>query len=285
MLINMTSIIIRGVMNNKARSVLLITGTSSAGKTLISKELATLLVEDVALLSVDDVLWNAVLEEANRMGIIHDGMSIELQQRLVMEHKREVFAVFLADDWQLPKQTFNKSAKSLTDQYGHVVVDTVFGYRGNFDDRTAFMQVMENVSMFSVLVYCSPLKLAQHVIERNGLSGHRQKRDLLFVMKQFPYLYQPAIAQEDSIAVVTQQEIDEALSMVLQHLQEDGVVGVDVQKSIDDIQKFYYETFGLESQSRVAITHRFKHDMVVNTGNLSLQQCAELIYAAYKDRG
>lgn len=265
-------------------AVIVLQGTSSSGKSSISAQLATLLAAQAPeTVSIDHFLWSAVIEKAKQLGLITADMPLAEMQKIVMTNKAVVFADFVKTNWLEPKKQCYQAVKNLALAGKLVILDTVLDEVGNSQEFAGFYAQMQGVPVFLVLVYCPPVNLAQHVFTRNSLVGYEQKRDIVFVLKQYCRLYMPT---EDAAALdtFTWADLQQCLATVTQDLQLTGATDAQLQAALADLTKTYQANYHLQAATPVVITAKRPYDFLVHTGQSSALACAQLIYAALLTR-
>ena len=265
-----------------AGSVVLLNGTSSAGKSSICTELKSLFIEDAVFWSIDYIAWAPLIEEAIRLGLIDEQMTIEEQCEIMLKHIEQLF---LACDsqWFGRLQKLYDHVRELALTHRYVVFDTVL-YDVKNKDVEYFWQQMQGIHVFSVLIYCSPAVMAQRVMQRNSGTAYEQKRDIISVIQSFCDLYAPAYLENEAIGILTVREVEDALSIIRNHLLESGTSDDLAEQKITDLRALYLKTFFAGDQKAVAIAPRFAHDFVIHTSELPSQECAQLIYDEFMKR-
>ncbi|MCX5924599.1 MAG: hypothetical protein NTZ68_04200 [Candidatus Dependentiae bacterium] len=269
------------VMNGNG-SIILINGHGSVGKSSISACLEKLFSDDAVFIGFDNqVLWPHAKKEALKLGLLKDSMTLEEQQKVLMECR---YKIIDEKNWMDFVREFHTLARALTEKYRYVILDTVLGVNDidvdNGQDVQDFVEKMQGINVFTVFVYASPSVHAQHLVERNCLPGYKNKRPIL-TMKDFFCMYKPATADGHIVDVLTKQEVERALEVLHNNLTEMGEPQDFIQKNIAEIRELYNKMFFVEKQDCVSIAPHLAYDMVVDTGKLSSQECALLIYKQF----
>lgn len=258
-------------------SVILLNGTSSAGKTSISQELIKILPENWVAISLDDVMIPAFIAEGKRLGFITDEMSLEQQYAQVAEHRSAIYVEFDRTNWVQPLRMLNNLVRQTALSGKSVVFDNILGTLDD-SDVADFYDSMQGIEVYSVLVYCSPAYLVHHVITRNHGASFGENRNILNPLKQFCCLYTTQDIQTvDSITSLSNKEVEYALHAAADHLFLTKPAS-DIHESIGNVRANYRATFtGLEHDATLYVASRLPHDFVVRCDVYTPKQCAHRI--------
>ena len=193
-------------------SIIILYGTSSSGKTSISRELGTILSGKWKVVGID-MFSNKTVSANSQM-------------------------------W--------KQVNKYISQDFNVVVDTV---------HTEFLtNTKQNANIFTVLTYCAPNILAQHVAKRNKENKKHDHRDLKKVLNQFYNKYRITDNKKSSIDTLYKTNIENSSdsTRTLKHFANDF------------FKKEYGPIVYIASQL-------YKYDFFINTGNYSINMCAQKI--------
>ncbi|HEV2600820.1 MAG TPA: hypothetical protein VGT41_00845 [Candidatus Babeliales bacterium] len=258
--------------SSKTGTVIVLNGTGSSGKTSISKLLQKQLQDSVTL-SIDDILWPAFKKEAQDLALINPQMSKEQIEQIIIEN---VNVLSPKVQWLMVLQQLYDQARFLARTHQYVILDTVFGIVDR-KDYDYFVQQMQGLTSLVVLVYCDPLHLAHHIVARNAGAKKEEMRDMLVHMRGFEAMYAPATLEDVVVETVTKQDVEYALRFVHDSLPEMGKSQAQVEQQVAEVRDLYFKTFFPDDMHEVQIASRFAFDMFVNTGNLSSQECVQLI--------
>lgn len=272
-------------MINTLGSIILLNGHGSVGKTSISSCLEKLFLDDAVFIGFDnEILWPHAKKEAVKLGLWNDNIPVEQQQKILMECR---YKIIIEKNWLDFVQEFNSLARLLVEKHRYVILDTVIGIKDvdidNGQDLFDFTQKMQGVDVFSVLVYAPPSVHAQYLVERNKLPGYHNKRPVVSSMNDFFYVYAPATS-DYVVDILTQQEIENALTILRNYLTQQGEQESFINAKVSEIRELYCNLFFLTQDDNIAIAPSFVHDLIVDTGKLSSQQCAQLIYERFFTR-
>jgi uridine kinase len=265
---------------NATGKIILLYGTSSAGKSSINRHLKNLLVDvDAVFVSVDEISWKPLIEQAKIFNLINDQMPKEEQYRIMMQHI-DMLDVACGDQWVVCLKNFYDKVKQLALTHEYVVLDTVFYVDGDADAQY-FLEQMRDIPKFCVLVYAPQDVIAQRVVQRNTGMVVEQKRDVVYALTCLYDLYVPVSTEQDSIGVLTKQEVERAWKIIENYWIEFGMSEQSIEKKITELKNLYEAKFFANQYDSVFIAPRFDYDMMVNTAKFSSQECAEQIKEAF----
>ena len=252
-------------------TIIALHGTGSAGKSSISKILLAKLPNAIAV-SVDDFIWPVLLENSLEKKYIKKQMSKKEQEEIVMRNIEKLS--IKTDQMATLLQKLYEYTKTLSNEYAYVLLDTVFL---RYQDYQWFCDATKDIPTLSVLVYCSPIKIAEHVIKRNGAANHKEWRGIASHIKNFAALYQKNFDETTTIDTLTEKEFQKTLHIIHAYLIKSGTRKSKIKQQLTKLQSRYFTKF-FNKNNEVAIKYEFSYDIMVNTGELSSLQCAELIY-------
>ena len=253
-------------------TIIVLHGTGSSGKTSISKILHQRLSNSICI-SVDDFLWPALIQNGINRNLIQKSMPKQEQQRTVLDNLEQLSADLV---WFEIFKNLYQQTKLLTEKYSYVILDTVFGTL-NQTDFNCFCNETENCSVFSVLVYCSPLHIAEHVIKRNSTKKLSENRDIFSHVRHFAKIYKPTPTTDEAIDTISKQELEKALHIVFNYLIQSGEKKSKAKEKIKKLQDRYFDKFFKKNNQKVQLQANFPFDIMVNTAKLSSEQCTQLI--------
>lgn len=229
-------------------SVIVLHGTSSAGKSSIALQLKQLLPGEWSIVAIDDFLGPVLVEKATACGFLVEGMSELACKKVIADHIPELLASFDETIWNRIKFDTYTFVKQQAYAERNVILDTVLE-KNEFDASAGFMTILHDVPLFLSLVYCSPFYLVQHTDTRNCCGDFTQARDLSRVLQMFCDLYVLTDVQEDAIDTLTE---------------------------LDFIDQRIVELFRNDSHGMIIPAYGM-YDCIVNTGIASSKKCAEII--------
>jgi hypothetical protein len=185
-------------------------------------------------------------------------------------------------------QKLYQHTKTLAQDHEYVILDTIFGVNQRHD-YNSFCTQMQNIKIFSVLVYCPPTTLAEHVIKRNSGNKNEEKRNIISHLRAFTKLYHKTTQQDAIIDTLHQKEISQALNIVQAYLLKTGFNRISAHFKIKSISEKYLNFFSPNNASKdspdqnqmISIKYNFPYDFMVNTKEMSSAQCTELVYQEF----
>ncbi len=252
-------------------TVIVLHGTGSSGKTSISKFLQKKLQNCISI-SIDDFFWPALIENGIKRKLIKKSMTREEQMHVVIDHR-----ALLSSDLQISK-TFKdlyEEVQLLAQEHSFVILDVVFA---NKSEYYHFCEAMKDIPFFSVLVYCSPIKLAEHVIHRNTYEKIQENRDIFSHMKNFLKFYKKSNDPDTILDTISQQEVFKALEIVTAYAKQAHIKRSLTKEKMKMLHERFEQKFFNKNNAKVSIKYLFEYDIMVNTGKMSSMQCVDLIY-------
>lgn len=266
-----------------AGTIVLMNGTSSSGKSSIITCLKQQLQEDAVFVSIDEIGWTPLLDEAMDRGLINADMSRK-EQYDIMYKNLDMLCAACEHKLIYLEKLFDRLCE-LALHHRYVIFDTVF-YMKDYRDVAFFWEKMKQFRVYSVLVYCSPEIIVQRVMRRNAQEADDQKRDLLSVAHSFCLTYSPAFNQQDVVATLKKQDIKNLILSVEKYLHDIGMSTSLIQEKMALLSQEYSKRFlqdaSQEEQNSVAIKAQFKHDLVINTDQLSSEAGAQCIMDVFQ---
>ena len=258
-----------------AGMVILLHGTSSAGKSSLAKVVRDKLVAAEKTVSI--VGWDDCCNEAVVLLLQEEGVLFDPQQNIVeiahhlsgRESKKQVGPK--AEELLLKK--IEKSAQ----ENDYTIIDTLFTSRAEYDD---FIAKITGYELKQVLVYVDPFTLKQQIEQRNASPDKADHRPLLMPFGQFFSIYQPEDADQGIDSLDTKK-----LLLLLQELEQYcerelffGMSELERNKILAD-KEMVIEAYRLKELSVIALKSISSYDFFINLGNISLDTAAENILA------
>ena len=244
--------------------ILYLNGTSSAGKSSIARSLSAL--TDMKILKLDDIFLGLLKKEL-KVTHYHDQKIND--QDLETFAKHIIVMLPTADIERLDKaatyKLYNKIRKYAIAGKS-AIVDTVL------KDAyiTYCMDMLHDLDVIFILLYCPLDKLYEHVVTRNKQADSTEHRSFDQAVRRFALIYKLKETENDCIVDFVESEKLKALFSTT--LSSDNLLSVKKQtKELVD------STFKLEQQKVIGICPRMHYNLVVNTGIYTQTQCAELI--------
>ncbi|MFA5998463.1 MAG: AAA family ATPase [Candidatus Babeliales bacterium] len=266
-------------------SVILLSGASSSGKSVLAKKLQKQLAGGYKIISIDDFVYPAVFQAAQDLGFVSTStMSQQQIHKNISENIGSILEVFdnaqwHGANWESIKTNMYQDVKQRIQRGENIILDTVLD-ASEFTATSSFTKIMSGFSICSVLVYCSPTVLLQHVLQRNAGADHKQRRDIARVMKSFCGMYEPVASANDCqriVGYITKKEVSTIVSRVMNETDE---LETSRHSLAATLHNLLHETFLQVSGNGsdfAHITSRCSYDVCVDTGTMSQHECATCI--------
>jgi adenylate kinase family enzyme len=261
-----------------SNSVLVIHGISCSGKTTICHYLQKYFTNS-QILSIDNYIWNLWLNVAIKLNIIKKDTPILEKYQLTSKEFSKLYPII---NIYLPKtiQKLYIDCEISSKNNPYIILDTAFNVISK-NEIHFFLQRLKKTNTFITLAYCSPMTIVQRLIKRNSdIENKFQYRSEFDPLCQFCHLYQPTTF-EKSFAILTQQEVKQALDMLKIYLLKDEVNTASILKQITDLQNQFFTHFFPHNEENVHITTEIPYDFFINTEKLTPQEYASIIYQQY----
>jgi uracil phosphoribosyltransferase len=234
-------------------SVIILDGTSTAGKTSIAKNLVDMLDESYEYIALDDFVTEVFME----------------QEKQHFPHKE-----LLRRHFRRTGDMYDEIIK-FVGQGKNVIVDTVFsGQEGEKDIRQG-LEKLKDLNVFMALAYCPLPVLADRINSRNekALSENRAEdmRSMVVAVK-FDDIYRTKEPDDVVVGFISPEDIE------LAYEPPKGASSEEVNK-FAKAKANLLKYFGKKS---IPITPKLEYDCIVDTNKLDPQECALQIYECLK---
>lgn len=268
------------ISNGSAGTVILLNGTSSAGKSSIAQELKkALLPNNVEILSIDIVFYEVAREIIKERGYAVDPnkswteLCESLPEELVLSEK-EIIP-------RAEKKLYEKiKHHAASDKY--VILDAVIC---NTKHAEKWAVALDGLVVQKVLVYCTPTKLLEHVIQRNTDINEEEHRPLTQPFFQFFKMF---TIQKSGTDQYIEEINPQALETLITKNFADPMPTMNegdlkrAKKVIENYQpKFACKTG--EQTIKIVPEPFVTYDIVVNAGTSSAKECAQQIIKKLND--
>lgn len=257
---------------DKKDTVIVLNGTSSAGKSSIAQALQKALYpEKIEVLSIDTVFYEIAREYIEEQGYEVDPNKNFTELCASLPETFEIDG-----DNLLPRaetELFERIKKyAQTDKY--VIVDAVIN---NSKEAEKWAQVLEKLSVYNILVYCSPNKLLERVMQRNQSNIIEEHRGIAQPFEQFFAMYCVQKTETFSIDEINALELDDLIQKNI--VEKKHTMEQDEQTEAKRALKVYKKKFlNTEAKTIKIVPEDFiVFDLVVNSSILSSQECAQQI--------
>jgi chloramphenicol 3-O-phosphotransferase len=258
-------------------SLIILNGTSSAGKSTLAKNLQQRLTRSYNIVSIDDFVYPQLLMMAQKLELISvETMQEQQIHQIIAENVGFILASFdktnQAVNWETLKTGMYQQVVARVKNGENIILDTVLCC-AEFESSSSFKTIMADISLCLVLVYCSPMVLVEHVLKRNAQDDYIQRRDVVRVIRSFCNMYEASTLKNDKkiVGCLTDEQVAYLLDRINNSTSD---VGCDKQKACQEIQKLLQETFFTIVEDSVSIACRCPYDVCLDLGTMSFMQCA-----------
>ena len=239
-------------------TIIILSGTSSAGKSSIVKELQKIYRNEFKVLTIDDFMRSHPDIEA-LCNASSDNQEAEIYARLSTD--------------------FYNHIKRMSQHGYKILIDTVQCEKSEWI-RCNTILGSENV--IQILDYCSLPVIISHVKKRNTSGEPLEKRSMFQAFDQFYDLYK---LQESSSDQVVDQMHSFRMKNALQQVdKERKQFDIEYPESIDKraqrwqkLSHDFIEQFKLDEMKKITLTTKHSYDFIVNTSVNSPEQSAHKI--------
>ncbi len=290
--------------------IIVLNGTSSAGKTTMARNLQASMKEPSEILQYDIEADLLLKEQVESMGYRHDAkLSIRNWfNSLPADVKKTIDDIDDDVAWTSVQTRIVEKAQKLNEGGANVIIDT--GLKTE-DDYNLFVNGLHTDHTYFVLVYASINQLLKNLIARNNSGNSEEERNPLGPIYQyFWFLAKKCDATaSDALDVITKKDFDavfEQLEVLIASKDtfDDFWVSTKDFKKIKSIieHMFFHSCWGYTPQmfegwapwlwfksllpcycdglDAVGITPKLAfHDFVINTGSASPIECATMLNA------
>lgn len=237
----------------KKGSIIILDGVSSSGKTSLANHLIQLLGNSYQKIALDDYVADIFLQK----------------KELNLPHKKFIEII------RNRRNNMYHDIMRMVNKGKHVLLDTVLsGLEGKKDVKIAF-EMLQEVSIVMILVYCPLVLVSERIEERNERSFFEDKpkemRSIAATL-QFCNVYKVVESDEDyCIGTLSKCDVESA------YIFPDFVPKQDMQV-FDMVKKRLIFAFDLCNKDFVRIAPRLQYDYIIDTSKYTPEACAEKIY-------
>ena len=270
----------------KPYNVILIAGTSSAGKSSIITELEKLVGNGYRVIKIDDFNTGKILEKKakawgwnDKTQTLNDFMDAYVLNKTgsYMGVETELSSGPLHD---IHKEIFDATYKAFFEyanqeaQKGNIIIDTVFDFADNYDQ---FSKIMGDNKIIKVLVYC-PLDIIEERVEKRNLSGKPEEQRTAFqAFIQFPAIYKLQESPNDPIVDrlssgrmlgSVKKAVDDFIKQLEERKIENDSTAAKSQVALGNIRQFYadfVQRFKLNELNEIMIVPIHHYDLIMNS--------------------
>lgn len=241
--------------------IILLNGTSSAGKSSVIREFVKLNPQYMPL-SIDNFMLDLYTKQARELGIISSREQItyieQVREYINNRKPAELRPQLHAHFNQLAEHIFELFYDDVAlkaKKNKNIIIDDVITMN---DELENFFNKMESFDVVMMLAYCPFSKLPAHVEKRNKSGDKAEYRTLDSVLCQFSYVYEPT-TEKDFIKIPT-AEFDQTVAYAQRTLHP---YAYQAMKS--EIDRKLAPAFSYD-QSTIYLKPRMKYDHVIHTG-------------------
>jgi|SaaInlStandDraft_4_1057021.scaffolds.fasta_scaffold11061_1 chloramphenicol 3-O-phosphotransferase len=259
-------------------TVILLNGTSSAGKSSIAQELQKTLGDSFEFVGIDKDVnepnLNSIIEyvqQKTKEQVTPKNIDV-IAEKLIKDGvitQEEIEAFSNQTSTELFKQMIQK-IKDFTKDGKNVIFDTLIGDEGEQEIVRAFEQFRGENVLF-LLVYCPFQELAKRIAARNIVGGMEQ-RTFTQVWCQFGGLYKAAkLGDTPILETLSKKTVSDLVQL---HARSE----FEEEKEFNEFLLELLENLSLNNHETVQITQRYKYDLIVNNATQSPAECAQHIH-------
>jgi chloramphenicol 3-O-phosphotransferase len=264
--------------NCSAGTIILLNGTSSAGKSSIAQELTNMLTaHTVASISYDEVLGRVLRTMAKEKGYsCTENQSLNDLCKMLPDGALDRVEFGHRIDSML-----HDEIRKLVEIHKFVIVDAA---TEDQEDYAIRMQQLAGLNVFHILVYCNPEKLMEHVSKRNLSDNKDEHRTIVNPFAQFYSIYKPAQSNEHCIDTLDIKKTNALLGVVLEKAQP-MLNDEEKAEATQLLLKNFVQKFKCDEQATIKINPFFTYDLLVDTSTVSAEACAQQIVKKLEQQG
>lgn len=261
--------------------VFVVTGNSSAGKTSTCEELKNLLGDDYEFVNGDIFVWNKIaewVESQTKHKLPRDNPKQIAEQisslGLELKFSKKNDPLFRNAE----KDVF-QHAKELETQGKNVICDVVLA---NEESWKVFFDELNDVDVKLILLYCPISTLTQRVNMRNEKILKQDKpheaRPLYLALEQFGDIYKKSEKNDNSfIDELSLQELDDICTLAEKDFKSDVMDKFFSAERLKTAHSDLVTKLDLKDKKIIHLTPREKYDLIINSGEHSIHECAKQI--------
>ena len=263
-------------MQKKQGTIVLLNGTSSAGKSTILQEFHRL-EPAYKILKIDDWFPAILHARATELGWRSSSGQdpwLFLYDYLYRKTGKHYFATQAREALFNDSPKFFQVAQEIALQGHNVIIDTVLEYEKEY---TIFFEFFKHNTHVAVLVYCPLDVLLKRVQERNASGVADEERTAFQSFEQFPAIFK--IQEHDfelPLDVVQTQVIEKSLERAMADLIDNNIPKAYLPK-LKLFKKKFIQQFKLHECKEIILVPRHRYDFVCNSGKNSPQELARAL--------
>lgn len=264
------------IQDIKIGNIVLLNGTSSAGKSAILEEF-TKLEKDYIIFKIDDWFPSQIIKKAKELGW-EENSGIDPWIFLHVYATKTTGNYYF--DTELREKLFDsfgnfyQQIKELVQKENNVIIDIVLEHEKAY---TEFFNFFNSFNVVKVLVYCPLDILVKRVAMRNKYGKLEERRMNFLSFEQFPAIYK--IGQSGNAQIVDiakSSEIKKALVDSIQDLIDNKIPDIYIPK-LREFERKFIEQFNLNKQEEIALVPTHNYDLILNSSTNTPQELAAQI--------
>ncbi len=249
-------------------SIILINGTSGAGKTVTSQILKSLLNGQTKITGCEQIISETVIEKACSQGYVisPEEMQLATLEKWITSHwsQTQINEVMLE-----ARSRFDEQMKKAIQKNKYLIIDEAALTQ---DEINLYEQYAPT---FKVLLYCPINILSYHILEHNNKKGVISK-SFDTSLSQFLSLYYPESLMYHTIAgILTPQDMQRTfITRDIRIFPSMSTIEIDTE--MNKLEASFKQHFKC-SKDEAYLTPTIPHDLILNSGVASPEECARLI--------
>jgi len=240
---------------NQSGRVILLDGTSCAGKTSIGKELNDAFQIPFHYVAIDDFIVD-LFEYHKKSPLPADDLIEQCNSRITYMYEH---------------------IEKLASRGQSILCDTTLICLEDVKSVNKWFTILRGVNGFVVLVYCPFHILVQRIKNRNKRAREQKKlyetRVVHIVLQQFMTMFKRhEFSDEPMLDVLSRRQVEEAFDLLKQELRDDQDSTLYAMLKSDMLQHF-----GLVKNEVVFIAPKLNYDCIVNTSKHTIHSGARII--------
>lgn len=242
----------------KAGTVVILNGTSSAGKTSIINELKKIYGTAYAVIDIDTFTGSYTASHPISEQLESEDLDEKAKKSWLKDYQR----TFVDSFYTLIRDEALKGY--------NVLVDTVPVLENAREEYEQVSRILKDVKTIRVLLYC-PLDITLARVEQRNLTGiPEERREVTPPIRQYRSLYKPQESESEQVLDTIsskdmKQLLRSAINSSMKALPEELKDKVaEVAKVLEDGYKEFVQQFKLDELEEVAVVSKQPHDLILN---------------------
>ncbi len=251
---------------NKYGRIILLNGTSSAGKSAILEELNKI-DSSFYILKVDD-WWPPVMKaKAKELGWDENSQMdpwMYLYHYMAKKTGIWYFATEMREILFRDSASFYQLACDVALRGQDVIIDTVLEYEREYKEFDTFFANKDMV-VKKILVYC-PLDILLHRVEQRNASGNPEEQRTVFQsFEQFPAIFKvQEHADEQVVDTVQSSVIKQTLDEAIAQLKKHGIPDPSLPR-LEEFREKFIARFKLDEQKEIKLVPIHSYQLILNS--------------------